>query len=148
MQTLNLWALNSQTPLSDMDYHLARFRLLLKQRQAFGSDSPCRTCSGDCCRHCAADDAYFLGTLSRRAFSELKRTHGWDSLRGFRGERGCKLPLHLRSATCVGFFCGSYDTPLRPAVLDVNAPSTRRTIYMAERLNDAILAADTSLEPV
>lgn len=79
---------------------------LLKMHHDAFSQSACKACPGICCSDCAKSDGYLY--VDDRPFGEqqrLKRQYGWDKKLGFKTESGCSLPLHLRSTTCVSFYC-------------------------------------------
>jgi len=79
--------------------------LFVKHHKAF-SQSACTKCPGICCKDCADSDGYlYRDDVSEEAIEELKVSFGWSSVSGFKSEKGCRLPLHLRSTTCVSFYC-------------------------------------------
>lgn len=79
---------------------------LLKMHHDAFSQSACKSCPGLCCSDCAKSDGYLY--VDNRSYEEeqaLKKRYGWDNKLGFKTESGCSLPLHLRSTTCVSFYC-------------------------------------------
>lgn len=82
-------------------------RVLKLHHEAFGGDSACKQCPGNCCAACAANVAYRDDEWQDpKGWKALKREYGWDRKLGFKGETGCKLPLTERSHVCLGFQCG------------------------------------------
>ena len=73
----------------------------------------CSSCPHDswnkeqgCCRGCERHSGYFTNYDYRGidiVVRELKRLYGWSTRRGFfdNTKKCCKLPRHLRSATCL-----------------------------------------------
>jgi hypothetical protein len=84
-------------------------KILWLHHQAFGGDSACKKCPGNCCDDCYHTDGYLF--LSKEQTEEKKKRFGWTKQRGFKGETGCKLPPHERSATCLSFACGGIHQP-------------------------------------
>jgi hypothetical protein len=96
---------------------------------------------------CAGAEGYRDYDEPRDITEARKKKYGFDSKRGFKGETGCKLPMHERSHVCLGFICsgkGPEKVPpwgygLHPPV-GVNKPFTEaqyeRTVYMRDLMFD------------
>lgn len=75
-------------------------RVLRLHNQAFGGDTACKQCPGNCCADCARAQGYRYDWEPGE-----KEKFGFDEKTGFKGETGCKLPLTERSSTCLCFAC-------------------------------------------
>lgn len=79
---------------------------LLKMHHDAFSQSACKACPGICCSDCAKSDGYlYVDDRSYEEQAQLKKSYGWDKKLGFKTASGCSLPLHLRSTTCISFYC-------------------------------------------
>ncbi len=73
---------------------------------------PCNGCSICCCNHCGCNVGYWNSTTEGKYFKEeLKNTLEKKGSRGWNGfwnkEKGCMLPIEIRSPTCIYHICGN-----------------------------------------
>ena len=112
-------------------------RVLWLHNQAFGGDSACKQCPGNCCTHCAGAKGYRHDWKPGE-----KEKFGFDAKTGFKGETGCKLPLTERSPTCLCFSCGgvneNWDNPVFAPPKGVNRPFSKERRESMHRMNNIL----------
>lgn len=61
----------------------------------------------DCCQCCGETVGHFSAIddgITKETINKLKIAYSFDT-KGWLGKDGCRLPRHLRSFTCLHFFC-------------------------------------------
>lgn len=129
----------------------------LSRKAADITASACASCASNnehCCRGCAGAHGY-LGSAARGdKFDAITLKYGWDEVRGFATNTGCRLPREIRSPTCLAYYCGEItiddvlydrfgrekkgiDEPLLPREM---AAQLRKLIWNAEKEHPAVIA--------
>ena len=71
----------------------------------------CKTCRSCCCHNCATRNGHYevyddkTSPIHLKQLNELKKEFKFTENKGFLGNKGCKLPRHLRSFTCMRYLC-------------------------------------------
>lgn len=81
----------------------------LSRKAADITASACASCAANdhdrhCCLGCAHANGYL--DLSVEMSDAVKQKFGWDEVRGFSTNVGCRLPREIRSPICLKFYCG------------------------------------------
>jgi hypothetical protein len=81
----------------------------------------------DCCAHCYGSDGHYFPDLDPKKLQALKDKYGWNK-KGFLGDKGCLLPVELRSEMCLTWICPERRTKEREELVKASYITTTEEV--------------------